>query len=1748
MKDIASYTEAKKALDAVRTTAASAKGEISTLNASLAEFTRLMGDYYKGTAQARKISQEQAKAEAAEEKRRYLKDLDDKLQAEKRNASQLATINSTARKELKERLREPLRSERMQQEHSIKEFSQGRLTPEQLKERMNSARVNVAQGRLDVFNTFQEEASKAGLSSKFSDKTKQMFEDKKAQLEDALYTAKIAQSRGEGALKIKARSAEDKSNQELKAMELQTEYQNKVNSFREIKRTSLEKAKTENISDDGLKIKKTELAIDFARSKTTELSALIWKYTGVISNSKINTLLSKLISENEKLSNLEEKKITDQIALNNKAARQAKKDSDAKKKKASDLKKEEQAELREAYRADLAAAMIPPIKGDSKAVAAKQVVELEKLLDAYKDALSKETESKLKARINSAKRRASASTSESGKSEPAFMDEFRTARHQAIWQPIKENEKIAQKDLAKKQAEGLQSVFDKFKDQLSTSQRLKLEEEINRKKREYTLQSNQVEKPKKPKSQEEMINSGLTFLSYSQFVSALDAFSLKMLEAATAMEQFRRRIDIVIHNRTQADSYFEFLKQYEKQTPYDINQVMAAGVAFAAQENTIQQSGLGKESAVRLAGELGSINPSAGIIEAQRALSRVAAADPNGLEILRSQFAITNETLRQFGAERVLTSTGVSLRSVQNRQLVIEAIDKYVNYVTQGKGTLGQSQTLQGRLSTLGSQATQTAGAIFEPMIPALTKLVTVLTSFLEKIASLDSASKTLIGTFTLVTLGLSSFAKAMLALEWLLKSTPLEGGLAALGGKAVTAFDSFVTKKSFAREVAETAAGVGAEHAAEAAAKETAKRMGGKAAKEATEGITEGIVEGAIDGAADANKGPLRKGIDSIKAMASRISPTFALAIGAIVVGFGTLFGLAQKRLENVIKKQEIQGDMDMYTLSGGEEYVVKGQYGQLYPKRRIGSKFGEKVFDISMEANSNEGETKFQRDLIYFSQTRDNKYMDQRAGEYDAKKKVLQRDLDMFKTQHKYELANLQNLPQEKREKLEGELKQKESALGKIMSFADRLRGKGPPVDMQQLAKDVELAKLRQTTVGEWNPQAEWGMLAQSAQYKELQMRRDRGTLSFQDAEDIAKIENQMANLAEDTTKLSKALDDVNFGLKEAGRNATWTDQLNKAANDVSRIMIKGEASQAEQIAARAQQVQKQKQFEDEMYKQRVDQLRRFEGETVSSLAKLTREEQQAVRPFADNYVLKTRIHEEFERQRYTLTDNNLRKLADLERTHRMSMIKLQKQAIDMELAVINDKRKDITYNDSRQNPLALESENPKLDALDTEELTLKGKRTQQDIKEIKESAAKDIAELEKLLDTKRTDAVVGFDRKAYDARYKATKASYLAEYQEISRQNRGRSGNVLNDEKEKKLQEDYNKKIADLEVQYQRGLTRKNMAEMGQLEPEKIRQNIEDLKKKRDSDINEAKNKFRLEEKETLREKENRGIQKKLEADKVSRSGTIETLEMFKERLEYNAENDPNKSRFARIEALKQQFEIEKQIIDLKKQEALADPTLTKQKAYVIEQKALNDIVKLQDQYKKKLEEQTEEMEAQKRLRELEEEYYNKDKAKHGFNAGFSMGEMFGIEDLNKNIAMDSEYFRLKAGFGREKGEQPKVYPGYGPKIFPGYGSSTYNPFSADPRLDVDPRKIPGMTPTSPRITAKEVYEASTKNRPGIFEGSYESSGKWKMTQPSLVPSLDINVVVKTEDGNVVGKEKKRFGSAELYTPNTSNFLRK
>lgn len=670
---------------------------------------------------------------------------------------------------MKDALRKPVETEKSTIE-SLKERTKKSLTDpdrvsyEEFQNLRKLSRSRIAQGRHDAAQAFLVSEDFENLTPK--DKLK--AQEKAKQVQSQLFAAKTGDFATEATFLNKKNQEKAKLDKQNQALEISKSYREDYASKTAglvAKRALLAGS---IIPTDAAAVK-ADIQKDKAQARLDALSALKNKYGTQLSPQGVDKLDAKIEEAKVKLSEA----ITAHALAQNKAAKFTKDQTDkrAKEKKASE------------YKGDLAAALVLPSSGDLKDAYKAQAEALKNVRTTHAASISKETLGKLDQRIAAAERRANAPAKVAGEALPAG---YERDKWNAVFETLRNNLTADKRTLAGLQAEQLKKVKATYESKLPEAEKRRLDADLIRRQAiaagTTAAKTGTPGKPKKTaadtakdaaaKQSAEGFNSLLTFFSYSQLISALDSFAKKMLEAASAMEQYKRRVDIVIHNTQQAGDFFRFLKQYEKITPYDINQVMTAGVAFASQQKTINQSGLSKEGAVRLAGELGSLNPSAGIIEAQRSISRIAAGDPNGLEILRSQFSITNEILREFGAQDALTDTGVSLRSVRNRQLVIKAIDSYIQSVTKGEGTLGQSQTLQGRVSTLGSQAFQTAGDIFQPMMAPMTGFISTMTSLLEKISGLDNASKQLIGTFTVATLGTSLLAQGLMGLQWLVKPT----------------------------------------------------------------------------------------------------------------------------------------------------------------------------------------------------------------------------------------------------------------------------------------------------------------------------------------------------------------------------------------------------------------------------------------------------------------------------------------------------------------------------------------------------------------------------------------------------------------------------------------------------------------------------------------------------------------------------------------------------------------------------------------------------------------------------------------------------------------------------------------------------------------------------------------------------------------------------------------------------------------
>lgn len=67
-----------------------------------------------------------------------------------------------------------------------------------------------------------------------------------------------------------------------------------------------------------------------------------------------------------------------------------------------------------------------------------------------------------------------------------------------------------------------------------------------------------------------------------------------------------------------------------------------------------------------------SLNPEAGQLQATKSIVAIISGDSNGLEILRSQFGITNGILIDQGAK------DISLNSYSSREQVLRALDLYL--------------------------------------------------------------------------------------------------------------------------------------------------------------------------------------------------------------------------------------------------------------------------------------------------------------------------------------------------------------------------------------------------------------------------------------------------------------------------------------------------------------------------------------------------------------------------------------------------------------------------------------------------------------------------------------------------------------------------------------------------------------------------------------------------------------------------------------------------------------------------------------------------------------------------------------------------------------------------------------------------------------------------------------------------------------------------------------------------------------
>lgn len=1194
------------------------------------------------------------------------------------------------------------------------------------------------------------------------------------------------------------------------------------------------------------------------------------------------------------------------------------------------------------------------------------------------------------------------------------------------------------------------------------------------------------------------LQDAFNFLAFSQLSNATTHFTKSMIEAAGSLEQYKRRLDIVVKNPRKSQDYFDFLLNYEKITPYELPEVMQAGVAFASQEKTLKRVGETPKEALKLAGELGAINPNAGIIEAQRALSRIYAGDSNGLEILRSQFSITNEGLAEKGVK--LTSAGVPLTTLVQKQRVADAVRQIAMELTGGVGAEGQSTTLQGKLSTLGSQVYKTFAKVMEPLVPGLTKLIDKLIGLLEIIEKLPEPIRKTIGALAL-------FAQAVVSIATV-------GALGTWGGKAL-GFGLGGAGKAAAGAVggAETAALVGGAESGVAQA--------------ATAGIVPtifkalknfiGTLFGNIWKGLNASQGALFTGLTTGAVVSSRTAAIgktiieaikfFTLSIFNVVKGLATraLAGLATAAggLAVLIGAVAVGGSLvagkiagDVYDNSGAsstdplgltQNTLYKMQDEQKASDRRMKrmGKYGESddTFMARMNAVDPALWTKEQRerniarineiqkDLEFQYGQSKQLYGEEHKHSKDLNKKISE-TIDLRERMNGFLKYDIE-VAQRREKDLQHNVKMGTANISDELDFYQKdansikkqleMEAKKAPGDYltPEEKKDYEAAK---ETLKKYagKTDAQLGQGQREERQKALDAKADfeeKGTAS-QSANKEAlmdkmhKSQETAKELADQlSSQVASARLDNELGVKDAAGRLTMRDKINAAKARKSMITPGTDpyGLQAGAIDNQTASLEREKFLSEN--KRRIESVRMLRGEEKARLREIAIEEKQALLAqtgYAEdkNTRMKAFAKEQADLERQLGKINKARNADDYYDTLKKLSASKMAEASFVKAMEGNANQINIIHEKARRDRLAIVQQT----------LTEIRNMEQQNIETIvtrdKEAAAARSEIYRSSLD--RSTARKNTDISILDTEMgSANPQERFNKQQQILKTQRDIYTKERKNQRDQELRDNIRatkEEIADRKRASENAIYNIKL-EMDKLGPgnspeknakrEQLRQSLylEQNKLKNDPDrINLRAKEARKKINEDYTNEGRTLAAQQLETDAQSKrdlaqntlSNQMAVMEDLKARLEYRAAKNPEEqSQFDKVKNVEEQFQAEKTLLELKlKSQTDKDlnPTMDDAQRAALEKANKIDILNLQRKYLDIYKEITSEvdkqtqMERQNRIEAIQAKLGESQK-NQGLE-GFSMGGTYSFEEMQQRDQLESEMFRLKAGFGMGK----------------------------------------------------------------------------------------------------------------------------
>lgn len=234
------------------------------------------------------------------------------------------------------------------------------------------------------------------------------------------------------------------------------------------------------------------------------------------------------------------------------------------------------------------------------------------------------------------------------------------------------------------------------------------------------------------------------------------------LDASSQVEQFRLTLTTLTGSAEKADVELAKLQKYANLTPFDLQNVVGAGVQLRTLSVDVDRF-------LPLAGDLASVfNRDIG--DSAQALGKALSGSQDGIQVLNDSFGITKRELKEAGAS-IGNAGEIALNTKDDLRKLADAIEK----VAEKKNFVGAVNQQLGTLKANASQASDAAfnlsAAIGSALAPAFIPLAQAATNTLNTLTSLPKPILSIIGGTTALAAGIALAGGAFLTLNAVLGS-----------------------------------------------------------------------------------------------------------------------------------------------------------------------------------------------------------------------------------------------------------------------------------------------------------------------------------------------------------------------------------------------------------------------------------------------------------------------------------------------------------------------------------------------------------------------------------------------------------------------------------------------------------------------------------------------------------------------------------------------------------------------------------------------------------------------------------------------------------------------------------------------------------------------------------------------------------------------------------------------------------------